>query len=262
MSKLPLCARGLSAAFSLCLLFPLYLYAANVDESEFENSLVTAAIERTRHQVTYDGAYRSIPYPGGDVPANIGVCSDVIIRSYRQLGVDLQQLVHEDMKLDFEAYPSHRIWGMNNPDSNIDHRRVPNLQAYFTRHGKVLPISEAYKDYHPGDIVTWMLPGNLPHIGIVTNQTLPKTGEPLIVHNIGRGPQLEDMLFDFDITGHYRFDPTLTVQPETMQAGDGTAADTLETDNLEIKTWPLLEEAFQPVSLPEVPLSRSHISND
>ncbi len=237
------------------------LYAANVDETEFEQSLVSAAIERTRHQITYDGTYRSIAYPGGDVPKNIGVCSDVVIRSYRTLGVDLQQQVHEDMELDFDAYPSKRMWGLNQPDSNIDHRRVPNLQAFFSRHGEVLSVSDEYKDYRPGDIVTWMLPGNLPHIGIVTDQTLPNTGEPLIVHNIGKGPQLEDMLFDYEITGHYRYNPSRQIEPETMQADNEQVVDesAMETDQMLI--WPLLEEAFQPqTETPlETPLSSTHL---
>ncbi|KAA3652257.1 MAG: DUF1287 domain-containing protein [Proteobacteria bacterium] len=173
----------------------------------FHQNLVEAAIERTHHLVRYDGAYRSIAYPGGDVPADIGVCTDVVIRSYRALGVDLQVLVHEDMKAHFDAYPSNRIWGLTKTDRNIDHRRVPNLQTFLTRHGESLPISQSADDYLPGDLVTWMLPGNLPHIGIVTDQRSASSGRPLIVHNIGAGPQLEDILFSYSITGHYRFEP-------------------------------------------------------
>lgn len=171
----------------------------------FESSLVNAALERTRHSVRYDGSYHSIAYPGGDVAADTGVCTDVVIRSYRALGVDLQQRVHEDMKADFSAYPAQRIWGQTKPDPNIDHRRVPNLQVFFSRHGETLNVSDDEKDYQAGDIVTWMLPGNLPHIGIVTDQKDKQSGFPLIVHNIGAGPRLEDMLFDFKITGHYRY---------------------------------------------------------
>lgn len=171
------------------------------------NGLVDAALERTRHAVRYDGAYHALDYPGGDVPANIGVCTDVIIRSYRALGVDLQVLVHEDMTADFNAYPSKQIWGLTAPDRNIDHRRVPNLQTFFVRHGQRLPVSARPADYRPGALVTWMLPRNLPHIGIVTDRISPETGNPLIVHNIGAGPVLEDMLFRFEITGHYRFMP-------------------------------------------------------
>lgn len=173
----------------------------------FERDIVKAAIERTKHEVRYDGSYHSIPYPEGDVPANIGVCTDVIIRSYRAIGTDLQVLVHEDMAQHFSLYPSKRIWGLTTTDRNIDHRRVPNLQVFFSRHGQSLPISKKSKDYAPGDIVTWMLPGNLPHIGIVTDEISASTGNPLIAHNIGMGPKLNDMLFAYKITGHYRFEP-------------------------------------------------------
>lgn len=171
------------------------------------SNIVEAAKERLKHRVTYDGRYVSIPYPNGDVPKEIGVCTDVIIRSYRLLGVDLQQLVHEDMSANFSAYPSKRIWGLSKPDSNIDHRRVPNLQAFFSRHGESLSMSNKAEDYLPGDIVSWMLPGNAPHIGIVTDELHPTTKHPLIVHNIGLGPKLDDILFSFKITGHYRYKP-------------------------------------------------------
>ncbi len=171
----------------------------------FGNDLVDAALERTKHDVKYDGRYLAIDYPGGDVPDDIGVCTDVVIRSYRALGVDLQVLVHEDIKANFDVYPSKRIWGLERPDKNIDHRRVPNLQVFFERHGQTLPITSHSSDYHPGDLVTWMLPSNAPHIGIVTDQKHPKTENPMVVHNIGFGPQLDDMLFLFKITGHYRY---------------------------------------------------------
>lgn len=171
----------------------------------YDRQLVDAALERTTHSVRYDGSYRSISYPMGDVPDNIGVCTDVVIRSYRSLGIDLQQLVHEDMRADFDHYPA--TWGLKRPDSNIDHRRVPNLQRFFERQGAALPVSSLGEDYRPGDLVTWMLPGNLPHIGIVSNRNAYGTTRPLIVHNIGLGPMLEDMLFDYKITGHYRFYP-------------------------------------------------------
>lgn len=178
----------------------------------FDALFVAAALERTTHKVKYDGSYVSIAYPGGDVPANTGVCTDVIIRSYRQIGADLQRLVHEDMLANFKAYPSKRIWGLNATDSNIDHRRVPNLQTFFERKGEALPITDNSTAYKPGDIITWMLPGNLPHIGIVTNKVSPETGKPLIVHNIGPGPKLEDTLFSFPITGHYRYVPNPFIQ--------------------------------------------------
>jgi hypothetical protein len=164
--------------------------------------LVAAAIAQTNTRVTYDGSYRRIPYPGGDVPETIGVCTDVVIRAYRRIGVDLQVKVHEDMARAFASYP--QSWGMAGPDTNIDHRRVPNLQTFLRRAGAELPASRDPKVYRAGDLVTWRLAGNLPHIGIVTGQASP-TGTPLIVHNIGRGPEIEDVLFKFPITGHYRY---------------------------------------------------------
>ena len=168
---------------------------------------MSAALERTNHNVQYNGAYQVINYPGGDVPHNIGVCTDVVIRTYRAIGTDLQVLVHEDMSKNFKSYPSSRIWGLKRPDKNIDHRRVPNLQAFLKRHGVILKISNNFSSYKAGDLVTWMLPGNLPHIGIVTNRKSKSTGNPMIVHNIGAGPKLEDMLFSYKITGHYRYEP-------------------------------------------------------
>jgi uncharacterized protein YijF (DUF1287 family) len=171
----------------------------------FPSDLIAAAIERTNHQVTYDGSYRRLDYPGGDVPDNIGVCTDVIIRSYRAIGIDLQRLVHEDMVESFNAYPN--FWGLTRPDSNIDHRRVPNLQRFFARHGNEFPVTTRADDYKPGDLVTWMLPGNLPHIGIVTDRFVDNGSRLLIVHNIGSGPKIEDILFRFPITGHYRYAP-------------------------------------------------------
>lgn len=172
-----------------------------------EQSLVSAVLERTGHSVRYDGSYYRIAYPGGDVPGDVGVCTDVIIRAYRTIGVDLQQLVHEDMAENFDAYPSKRIWGLERPDTNIDHRRVPNLQVFFARHGTEIPVVGNAGAFLPGDIVTWMLPGNLPHIGIVTDRLDPTSGNPMVVHNIGAGPKLEDMLFSYKVTGHYRYLP-------------------------------------------------------
>ncbi|MEM9102185.1 MAG: DUF1287 domain-containing protein [Pseudomonadota bacterium] len=190
---------------TLCL--SLFLVSICSFSSEFESRLVAAAIERTKHSVKYDGAYISISYPNGDVPANIGVCTDVVIRSYRKLGIDLQVLVHEDMSENFNSYPSKRVWGLNKTDKNIDHRRVLNLEVFFARHGKKLPITYEPKDYAPGDLVTWLLGPNLPHIGIVSDKISKRSGNPLIVHNIGAGPVLEDMLFDYKITGHFRYKP-------------------------------------------------------
>lgn len=173
----------------------------------FEADLVEAAIERTRHNITYDGSYYSIDYPNGDVPSNIGVCTDVIIRSYRAIGTDLQKLVHEDMRRNFDDYPSKRIWGLSSTDKNIDHRRVPNLQSFFNKVANILPISDSRDDYRAGDIVTWSLAGSQPHIGIVVNKK-SVNGTPLIVHNIGAGPRLDDVLFSYKITGHYRYVPS------------------------------------------------------
>ena len=156
----------------------------------------------------------AISYPGGDVPADIGVCTDLVIRAYRAIGIDLQQLVHEDISENFALYPSKRIWGLLKPDSNIDHRRVPNLQIFFARHGTDLPVSARPGAFLPGDIVTWTLPGNLPHIGIVSDRVDPTSGRRMIVHNIGAGPKLEDMLFDYPISGHYRYFPERQITSE------------------------------------------------
>ena len=192
------------------LVFILAAVQVNAGEGSaaaFRQELVAAALQRTTQQVRYDGAYQKIAYPNGDVAPEIGVCTDVVIRSYRALGIDLQQRVHEDMVADFAAYPSRRIWGMTRTDTNIDHRRVPNLQAFFQRNGQKLAVSDNPADYQPGDLVTWMLPGNLPHIGVVSDRYAPGSGRPLIVHNIGAGPVLEDMLFRYRITGHYQYLP-------------------------------------------------------
>ncbi len=137
------------------------------------------------------------------MPAGIGVCTDVVIRAYRAIGIDLQQRVHEDMARAFSSYP--KAWGLARPDPNIDHRRVPNLQAYLRRQNAQLAVSRNAADYQAGDLVTWMLPGALPHIGLVTDRRTADGARPLIVHNIGRGPELEDMLLGFEITGHYRY---------------------------------------------------------
>ena len=190
-----------------------FAFSQESQNQSFSTQLVEAALERTQHQVTYDGSYRSIPYPMGDVPDHVGVCTDVVIRSYRALGIDFQELVHEDMKDHFSAYPTH--WGLSKPDSNIDHRRVPNLQTFFSRHGQVLPVTSNGTDYRAGDLVTWTVAGRLPHIGLVTDNIVPGTDRPMIVHNIGEGPKLEDMLFDYPITGHYRYDPQTVDHPTT-----------------------------------------------
>ncbi len=190
------------AIFILLTLFPIAGFG-----QPLATQLVEAAMARTHQQVSYNGAYFSIAYPNGDVPQHLGVCTDVVIRSYRTLGIDLQKEVHEDMLAHFNQYPSKRIWGLSHTDKNIDHRRVPNLQVYFSRHGERLANSSKKEDYHAGELVTWNLPGNLPHIGIVSDQRNLLTGNPLIIHNIGSGPEISDMLFAYKITGHYRFMP-------------------------------------------------------
>jgi uncharacterized protein YijF (DUF1287 family) len=179
--------------------------SSEVRRREFTQRLVAAAIDRTHHVVRYDPAYVRIPYPGGDVPADTGVCTDEIIRSYRSVGVDLQKEVHEDMAGNFDLYPRRWRWLTSRPDSNIDHRRVPNLMTFFARKGESLPLSGRPEDYAPGDIVTWDLGGGVPHVGLVVDQKSSQSGRYMIVHNIGQGPRMEDVLFNWKITGHYRY---------------------------------------------------------
>nr|WP_242461583.1 DUF1287 domain-containing protein [Providencia rettgeri] len=167
--------------------------------------LLAKHAEQLPRLVIYDPSYRQISYPNGDVPEQYGVCSDVVIRSYRKMGVDLQKLVHEDMKANFRQYPSQRIWGLRKPDTNIDHRRVPNLEAFFSRKGKNKPISKNASDYIPGDIVSWRLDNGRPHIGVVTSIKSSSTQNYLVMHNIGYGQVAEDILFRWDIVGHYSY---------------------------------------------------------
>jgi uncharacterized protein YijF (DUF1287 family) len=201
--------RLFALALSLCaavLTAPAQTNTSTPNErQQFLDKLVAAAIERTNHSVNYVSTYVRIDYPGGDVPADTGVCSDEIIRAYRAVGVDLQKEVHEDILKNWLDYPAKTKWHQAHPDSNIDHRRVPNLMVFFARNGESLPISSRAKDYSPGDIVTWDLGGNVPHIGMVVNVKSTESGRPLIVHNIGQGPKMEDVLFSWKITGHYRY---------------------------------------------------------
>ena len=170
-----------------------------------DQALVEAAQDRLKQRITYNGAYMKLDYPGGDVPANIGVCTDVLIRSYRAAyGFDFQKAVHEDMKANFSTYPKN--WGLKRTDRNIDHRRVPNLETYLIRQGASLGISREPSDFQPGDIVSWRLAGRLPHIGIVSDRKAAD-GTPLIIHNVGAGPQEEDVLFLYKMNGHFRFIP-------------------------------------------------------
>lgn len=168
----------------------------------FEEKLSNAAISIIDESIVYTPDYVSIKYPNGDVPAKTGVCSDVVIRAYRKLGIDLQKEVHEDMKANFSKYPTK--WGLKKTDTNIDHRRVPNLEVFFERKGKKLPISKNASDYKTGEMVTWMIGGKLPHIGIVTHKK-SSNGNPMIVHNVGSGQVAEDCLFSWEIVGHYSF---------------------------------------------------------
>jgi len=182
---------------------------AKADDLSVGARLSAAALERTQFSVTYDPAYVQLAYPGGDVSADKGVCADVVIRVLRTLEVDLQKLVHEDMRVNFSAYP--KLWGLNRPDRNIDHRRVPNLETYLNRLGAELTPSVKPEEYKPGDIVAWNLRGDAgfqPHIGIVTDQ-IGDSGWPKVVHNIGAGPELEDVLFSWPMTGRYRLTKAL-----------------------------------------------------
>ncbi|MEW6709604.1 MAG: DUF1287 domain-containing protein [Candidatus Riflebacteria bacterium] len=166
------------------------------------NQIVSAARGQVGKTLRYDPAYRQLSYPGGDIPLEIGVCTDVVIRALRQSHqLDLQKLVHEDMKKNFSQYP--KKWGLTRPDKNIDHRRVPNLQTFFQRRGWQIRLGEKPEDFRPGDLVTCIVPPNLPHIMVVSDRLSPD-GRPLIIHNIGAGAQEEDLLFEFKLTGHYR----------------------------------------------------------
>lgn len=189
---------------SLTILFTFIISVfISAQESDFYKRLSNAAIELTKDKVVYDPRYYTIPYPNGDVPADKGVCTDVIIRAYRKLGIDLQQKIHEDMKANFRKYP--KKWGMKSTDKNIDHRRVPNQATFFSRFGSVKKISDKAEDYIVGDIVTWDLGGGITHIGIVTDRMSADKKRPLIVHNIGQGQVLQDCLFSYKVTGHYTY---------------------------------------------------------
>lgn len=174
-------------------------------QNDFRDRLSDAALKLTEQDVTYDPAYFSIDYPNGDIPAYKGVCTDVVIRTYRQLGIDLQKEIHEDMVSHFEDYPT--IWGLTKPDKNIDHRRVPNLMTYFSKFGIIKSITPDPKDYESGDIVCWDLGGGITHIGIVVDRKSEDGKSNRVVHNIGDGQVLADCLFDYKIIGHYYYAP-------------------------------------------------------
>jgi uncharacterized protein len=171
---------------------------------KWQDRLIAAAGEQIGVTVHYDPNYTSMQYPAGDVPIERGVCTDVIIRAYRTgLKIDLQKFVHEDMVKNFSAYPTR--WGLKKPDSNIDHRRVPNLQTFFKRQKSEVTTTDRAHDYEAGDLISMMLPGNLPHIALVTHYQNADKSRPLCIHNIGGGVKLEDVLFAFPLTGHYRY---------------------------------------------------------
>jgi uncharacterized protein YijF (DUF1287 family) len=189
-------------------IFPLFFLFWLLISSAFSQSptamkLSDAAIALTKNKVVYDPTYYSIPYPNGDVPTAKGVCTDVVIRAYRVLGIDLQKEVHIDMAKNFSRYP--KDWGRKTPDSNIDHRRVYNLMVFFARKGVVKPKSKQTQDYRPGDIVCWNLAGNTSHIGLVVNQKSADGKRYLISHNVGRGQEISDCLFSWTIIGHYQY---------------------------------------------------------
>lgn len=181
-------------------------FTAKRTTNTFEEKLSEAAISIIDPSIDYDPAYFSIKYPNGDILENKGVCTDVIIRCYRKLNIDLQKEVHEDMAANFSEYPNLKKWGMTKTDTNIDHRRVPNLEVFFERKGTKLSVSEDARDYKTGELVTWMINGKLPHIGIITNKKSEDGKRNLIVHNVGGGQVLEDCLFEYKIVGHYSYE--------------------------------------------------------
>jgi uncharacterized protein YijF (DUF1287 family) len=186
-------------ATSLFLLFFVSIHFSQTRQEKLSN----AALMLTNDSVVYDPSYISIDYPNGDVPKEIGVCTDVVIRTFRKIGVDLQKEVHEDMKKHFEIYP--KLWGLKKPDTNIDHRRVPNLMTFFSRKGIVKAITKNPKDYVPGDVICWSLGASITHTGMVVNKKSKDGKRFLIVHNIGSGQIIQDCLFDYKIIGHYQF---------------------------------------------------------
>lgn len=180
-----------------------FFVSLSLAQTDFFNKLSESAVSLTDQKVIYDPKYYSIKYPNGDIPADRGVCTDVVIRAYRKLGIDLQKEVHEDMKENFSVYPKN--WGLKTTDKNIDHRRVPNLMKFFERRDAKLSITDNANDYKPGDVVCWNLGGAITHIGIVVDKKSNDGKRKLIVHNIGGGQVLADCLFEYKIVGHYRY---------------------------------------------------------
>lgn len=194
----------------LCCLVLLPATHAACAASDAER-LVGAASAQVGVTTTYDSAYVKIAYPGGDVPLDRGVCSDVLIRAFRAVDIDLQVKLHEDMSSNFPAYPA--IWGLRGPDANIDHRRVPNLETWLTRQGMALPLAGDAADFRPGDVISWRLDNGLPHIGLVSDRRSLDGKRPLVIHNIGAGAQIEDVLFEWKLNGHFRYFPVPTKAP-------------------------------------------------
>ncbi len=192
-----LAVRGMSR-WLLSLLLQAAVAHASADD------LVAAARAQIGVTTIYDGRYARLDYPGGDVPIERGVCTDVLVRAFRATGLDLQVAVHEDMRQAFSAYP--RLWGLSAPDRNIDHRRVPNLETWLTRHAQRIAVSSDSLNFRAGDIVSWRLPNGLPHIGLVSDRR-SDAGVPLVIHNIGAGTQEEDVLFAWPVHGHWRLAP-------------------------------------------------------
>ena len=189
--------------FNIFITFFTLFHIPFQDDNSFFIDLVAGAVERSHANVMYDPSYFSIDYPNGDVPSDKGVCTDVIIRAYRLAGIDLQKEVHEDMVENYSLYPD--AWRLTRPDKNIDHRRVRNLMKFFERKGISKSVTNNAVEYLPGDIVTWDLGSGIDHIGIVINKKSVDGFRPLVVHNIGNGPEISDCLFQFRITGHYRY---------------------------------------------------------
>ncbi len=211
--------RGLlmlaSLAFAGCATLQSSTRSVELAESELARAMQTgpnakpvevvaaAALEQTTYTTSYDASYVKLDYPNGDVPLETGVCADVVVRAFRKAGIDLQKELHEDMTRHFAKYPAK--WGAKKPDANIDHRRVPNLMTWFERKGKSRPVSRDAREYRPGDVITWVVSDNRPHTGLVSSIRVPGTERYAIIHNIGQGARLEDVLFSWEITGHYRY---------------------------------------------------------
>lgn len=189
--------------WALSLVFVILSCFLTEAQDTFAEELSIAATSLTQDQVVYDPSYFSISYPNGDVPQGKGVCTDVVVRAYRKLNIDLQVKVHEDMKANFDLYPKN--WGLTRPDKNIDHRRVPNLMTFFSRFGEEKPITTDPDDYNTGDIVCWNLGGGTTHIGILVKEKSIDGKRNMVVHNIGGGQVMEDVLFDYKIIGHYTY---------------------------------------------------------